>query len=805
MGPPCPNCGMTLTWFAQNSAWGCDRCRVMHSPQQLLQPTPQPPQQPQYQPPQQQPPPQQYQQPPQPQYQQPPPQQPGYQQPQPGYQQPPLQQPQPFQQQGFPPQSQHPQHPVIPKTIPLDTFRQQQQTYPQAPQGFGQPPAMSAPVATPKAKASGGSNKVLIAAGVGVVIAAGAAIAIVMTRGGGSSIGVSSRDQLVKLTYSSLAAGDVDGLMKRSGMPGLKKYVKCEKDAIESPEEEAKHLAETRDEVLRAAARLKGASIKVGKITAPEKPETMAKGETMGTGCKLEAAFESHNLTVKLEILHANGTSETQAAEMRVGKVDGQWIFSGAPKIPGCTAAVAQIALHGSMETKADDTVNGLQPVLMARCLEDAWGPTVLKCLEGSSGIQDAQKCFAALTPKELAPLIKEVDAALAAAPSTAKELRAMLPDEAEAPKPAVADTPPPPTTPVDPDAALVEDTLVLDVAPPDPNADDPGKPEQGEQADFWLWTRGDGAVRVTSPVVKAVFPGRPEQKLEKGSGKTMDGKDVWLYQFIYDLGDDGQLRLELSALGRNASQSDKEPLVPMMAKIGKVKRKKTVVDGVSIVDLEAFEASSGGSLRTHAIRDMKRGLMIVGVAATSPKTRAVGTKFLASVAEVLGADPTEDPQVLADIIAKKVKKKYVTSTANGDFSIELPSEPKITRTGPQPGKSLVLASIIAETKKSQISLQLSEHASWDALTFHPIKQEELANEMKAALEKQTGATLKMTPGRLAGMTGYSIDMVEASKPKVQFRMLFNRYQHRTIMLFCIDASCDAAVDSIKFAEPAAE
>jgi hypothetical protein len=346
----------------------------------------------------------------------------------------------------------------------------------------------------------------------------------------------------------------------------------------------------------------------------------------------------------------------------------------------------------------------------------------------------------------------------------------------------------------------------VLDVAPPDPSADDPGRPEPGEQADFWLWTRGDGAVRVTSPVVKAVFPGRPEQKLTKGTGKTLDGKEVWLYQFTFDLGDDGQLRLEISALGRNASQGDKEPLVPVLAKIGKVKRKKTVVDGVSIVDLEAFEASSGGSLRAHEIRDMKRGLMIVGVAATSPKTRAIGTQFLASVSEVMGADPTEDPQVLADLVVKKVKKKYVTSTANGDFSIELPSEPTITRTGPQPGKNLVLASIVAETKKSQISVQVSEHASWDALTFHPAKQAELANEMKAALEKQTGATLAMTPGRLAGMAGYSIDPVDAaSKPKVQFRMLFNRYQHRTLMLVCIDASCDAAIASIQFAAPSAE
>ena len=84
------------------------------------------------------------------------------------------------------------------------------------------------------------------------------------------------------------------------------------------------------------------------------------------------------------------------------------------------------------------------------------------------------------------------------------------------------------------------------------------------------MWTRSDGAVRVTSPVIKAVFPGRPEQKLEKGNGNTLDGKDVWLYQFVYDLGDDGQLRLELSGLGRNAGGSDKEPLIPLLAKIGK-------------------------------------------------------------------------------------------------------------------------------------------------------------------------------------------------------------------------------------------
>ncbi len=789
MGPPCPTCGTTLTWYPQTNAWGCERCRVMLSPAQIGQP-PQQPAYPQAQPPyaQAQPP---YQA--QPQY--------------PHVQQPSQAQPQPYQQS----QPQHAGFPQIPKTIPINTFEQQQQgaaqlaAYPQAqgyPQAYAQPQAATAPA---QVRSVGKSNTVLLLAGAGVVIAAGIAIAVVMTRGGSDdSIGAGSRDELVNLTYKSLAAGDVDGLMKRTGMPGVKKYFTCDKDKANNDAEE---LAEIREEIARATARLKGATIKVGKITGPEKPEVMDKGTELGD-CKLDTAMESHSLKVQLDILHANGTEEKQQAEMQVSKISGRWIFTGVPTIPGCYTAIGSIASSGARETKAFDAVNSLQPVLMSRCLGDAWGPTVLKCLEGTSALSDAQKCLAALSPKELAPLTKEVDAALASVTGTGKELRQILPDadDVAAEKPPVVDImPPPPTTPADPDAALVDDTLVLDTPTPDPNADDPGRPEQAEQADFWLWTRSDGAVRVTSPVVKAVFPGRPEQVIKKGAGKTLDGKEVWLYQFIYDLGDDGQLRLELSALGRGATQSDKDPLVALFAKIGKVKRKKSEINGVPVVDLEAVEASSGGSLRARAIRDLKRGLMIVGVAATSPKTRAIGTQFLASVAEVMGADPIEDPLVLADMVAKKVKKKYVASTASGDFSIELPIEPKFKRIGPSAGKSLVTAAITAENKKSQMSLQITEHASWDALMFHPARQEELANEMKAALEKETGKKLKMTPGRLAGVTGYSIDQVEAGKPKLQFRMMWNRYQHRTFMLLCIDAPCDAAVDSIKFADPSAE
>jgi hypothetical protein len=41
-GPPCPQCGMPLRWFAEQNAWGCDRCRQMFpaqpQPQQQVQP-----------------------------------------------------------------------------------------------------------------------------------------------------------------------------------------------------------------------------------------------------------------------------------------------------------------------------------------------------------------------------------------------------------------------------------------------------------------------------------------------------------------------------------------------------------------------------------------------------------------------------------------------------------------------------------------------------------------------------------------------------------------------------------------------
>ncbi len=772
MGPPCPRCGWTLTWYAQSSTWGCDRERMTFTPQQIQQPPiatpaatnpaaplpyPVPPQQPPWQAP------------PQPQAQ--------------------------------------PQLQQIPKTVPINTFQQQNQGYPQAGPGFGQqlpPPAMP-----PPARKAAGSNKTLLLAAGGVVVVAGIAIAVVATRGGSSSsaIGVDSRDKLVRLTFKSLTDGDVDGVVKRSGMPGMKKYLTCDKDEAPSAEAEAGDLQEFRDSVASSVARLKGATITVTKITPDTKPEVMAKGSDLGRGCKLNAPLEVHDVKVDIDIEHANGGSlEKQTAEISVAMIDGRWFTQGMPRISGCTGAVEQIAHTSVSELRVPDAVNSLQPVLMSHCVKDEWSPTVVKCLEGAPNMAEVRKCIGALTPKELAPLTKDVEAALASATGAGKELRTLIPDPAEIQKPAVAanDTTQP-AKPADPDAALVDDTLVPEVAPPDPNDADPGTPEQAEQADFWLWTRGDNAVRVTSPVVKATFPGRPEQLLKKGSGKTLDGKDIWLYQFVYDLGDDGQLRLEISSLGRNAGHGDRDPLVAMMAKIGKVKRKKQEINGVWVTDYEVTEASTGGTLRTHAIRDLKRGLMIIAIAATSPKTRAAGTKFLSSVSEVMGPDPVEDPATLT-VSAKKAGKKYIASTSTGDFTMELPTEPKLTQTPPSAGKSFVGASLLSELKKKgSINVQITEHASWDALTFHPTRQEEIAEEMKAELEKQTGTAMKLTPGRLAGVTGFAVDQVAKEKPKVQFRMLWNRYQHRTFMIFCVDTDCDGVVKTIKFEPPAAE
>jgi len=37
--PPCPQCGYALRWFAEQNAWGCDRCRQMFAAQALVQQT----------------------------------------------------------------------------------------------------------------------------------------------------------------------------------------------------------------------------------------------------------------------------------------------------------------------------------------------------------------------------------------------------------------------------------------------------------------------------------------------------------------------------------------------------------------------------------------------------------------------------------------------------------------------------------------------------------------------------------------------------------------------------------------------
>jgi hypothetical protein len=103
------------------------------------------------------------------------------------------------------------------------------------------------------------------------------------------------------------------------------------------------------------------------------------------------------------------------------------------------------------------------------------------------------------------------------------------------------------------------------------------------------------------------------------------------------------------------------------------------------------------------------------------------------------------------------------------------------------------------------VTFELTEFASWDALTYTPDKQFELASGMKALLEKETGISLEVKDAIVAGAPGFAINPASKGKVNLQVRMAWNRYQRRTLMVLCVDVKCDAAVESVKWAAPAAE
>ncbi len=497
--------------------------------------------------------------------------------------------------------------------------------------------------------------------------------------------GYTDRDTAVRETFRALAAGDLEGLVAKSGSGLVPMIVACD-DSHEQTAADAQQAAGlVRDELSHAIDHAKGTSFSVAKIDEPTPAKVMAKGEAMSRGCKLTQPFTSHTLAVQLKLTR-KGKPSTTDATLVVTEVAGRFFVATAPKLGGCDAAIAQLVMVQAEVAK-------VEAPLVTACSDDAWAPKVVECTTHVLQLADAKSCFRDLDPNQLA----HVRTAIASVPSLALA------------------------------APAAEPATTL------------GPATQLGIADFWVAPRSDGAFVVTSPLVTATFPIKPTAKATQSSKPNADGKrfDIYTISAQPPAGSNGPVyELELIAMGRNMrDQGGLKEIGAELAKHGTMTKAERTDDKQAITRFTV--KGTGVEIVVDAQIDTARGLIASSSAngAQSAATEA----FLASVHLRQVPDAVTDPATLTGIRSRAgAKGKFVIHDQTDTFTLEVPAKPEIKRTIDLAGHAVVVTATSTQ-KRAKYVITVSEMSVWDALAIGPTKLAELQS-------KKTKATVLWNP-----------------------------------------------------------
>lgn len=563
-------------------------------------------------------------------------------------------------------------------------------------------------------------NKPVIYGLAGVLlVAVGVVVTLFMIhRGKSHAGGYSDRDTAVRETFRALAAGDIDGLMAHAGTGLAKTIVTCDDGKAPTAEQEAKDVDDMRRELSRAIDRAKGTTYDVGELSEPTKPITKAKGASLMRGCTLDTDFVVHDVQIKLKATRNGKPSDTDA-KLNVAEVDGRFYVMKTPHVAGCDGAAAWTTLVIGRETDVT-LANKIAAPMLAACSDDKWPAPVIECASNAVGIKDEHACLKDLDVTQRAHLTAAINGVLDQSPASAT-LRAMVPIDADVPpKASDVTTEPPVATGI---------------------------------ADFWLAPRSDGSFVITSPVVTAVFPTKPELKVAPSSRPNADGKPFDIYTISAP-----PYELQLIAMGRNMrDEGGFKNLEAELGKLGKVTKLDRVEDGKSITRFTvADKFALDGRL------DLVHGL-IINSSVSGAQTPAADA-FLKSIKIKTPPDPVDDPDAMSGVRERKgLKTKLIVHDPDDHFTLEIPFNAKIERKVDTDAHAVVVA-----IKKKNTVVTIEEIAAWDALAIGPTKLAEL--QAKA-------------------------------KPKAQ--LIWNAFQHRMFRVVCgAEAPCDPIVKSLHFSDP---
>jgi hypothetical protein len=600
-----------------------------------------------------------------------------------------------------------------------------------------------------------------------LVVVGGGVMAAVLVLGRASPPPASPRDELVHLTFASLAAGDHGGLVSRSGLGNVMANVTC--DNGEMPDV-SKDLSDFSEQVDRAIGRAQGSTFEIEAIDEPEPAKRLAKGDELAKGCRLEAEMVTHVLAVKVKITRGTETSEA-TAKLTVVELKGKWYAMSPPRIAdGCDGAVARIAVVGGRDAKDPDLATKLQPALIAQCETERWSDAVVACLTKAADLPGIRTCDQQLTADQQAKLGAALAPSLAGAPA-ASALRDLVPAAAA---PVVATAPP----------AVV--TL--------------GTPVPAPIGDLWVWPRSDGKFLVASPDAEVVFPHEPKFTIVPAAIKRGDGSTIEDFQ-ITDTSGGTTLQVELMALGYGLGDAgvtrNLDSLRQAVAKVGKVTESKRDDHGVTVHGFAATDATHS-TLRVEQRTDRARGFSLSGTAVTGAANTAVGDEFLASIHLRHAPDPALD-----GVRVRKAGRKHVVHDGTESFSIELPWPATVKGVEVPDGHHVGVVIAAKARGKGEIRVVVDEFGSWDGLELGPTGLAEAAARLQRGLHDDYKLAVQLHATTLAGQPATRFDGPKASRKKFQAWSVWNRFQHRTYEILCVDApGCGAVAKSLRFADP---
>jgi hypothetical protein len=193
-----------------------------------------------------------------------------------------------------------------------------------------------------------------------------------------------SIDDAVKRAFAAMSDGDADALVDGTGISTVKKYTDCSDvdDAVEKRE-----LEDLEHEMARLANREKGATFDVVSIDEHKSPIRIHTGDAMGKHCKTTTEIAAHPVDIKLRVTRA-GTTYDQPATSQVIEVDGKFFVVNAPKMPGCSAAIARVQVIAERD---HDTRN----LDVDTCVTQHWSQTSIDCMSHALMMSDVDACIA--------------------------------------------------------------------------------------------------------------------------------------------------------------------------------------------------------------------------------------------------------------------------------------------------------------------------------------------------------------------------------------------------------------------------